>query len=118
MFRRGDLGGIRIGRRRNGLRLIARARVNASRFCGSDVIAVGVTEQNHMHVAKPRIRRTGYSLSGVVKNPHSRRILKKHRPVVLTKFPVMGAQRGDLHVLGLKLGWAQDSYEHHRRDYF
>ncbi len=67
MFRRGDLGGIRIGRRRNGLRLIARARVNASCFCGSDVIAVGVTEQNHMHVAKPRIRRTGYSLSGVVK---------------------------------------------------
>jgi hypothetical protein len=71
-----------------------------------------------MHVAKPRVCRAGDSLSGVVKNPHSRRILKKHRSVVLAKFAVMGTQWGDFHELGMNLGWAQDKYEHRRNDYF
>ena len=76
----------------------------ASRLCVSDVITVGVAEQNHMHVAKPRVRRAGNSPAGIVKNPHSCRVFKKQCTVILAKFPGMRAERCNFYSLRLSQG--------------
>ena len=65
-----------------------------------------------MHVAKPR--NAPHRLQSVRRRKESSLPSdpQKASPGRSDKIPrLMGAQRGDLHVLGLKLGWAQDSYE-------
>ena len=66
VFCRGDLGGVGIGRGADGFWIVAAAGVEIAKLVRADVIAVGVSERDRVHLAQPWIGSAGNGGASVI----------------------------------------------------
>jgi hypothetical protein len=98
--------GIRSGKRRH-LRVLATAGVDRRQVTVADVIAVHVADQQHVHLAEPRVVGTGHRAPGIVEDPGAGRILEQQGTVEAAELAVVAAERGHPDDIGRRHGDGQ-----------
>jgi len=72
------------------------------------MISMGVCDEHNVHIAEAGISPTSHSHAWVIKNSHSRRILKKQGPIGGTEFARTSAERRNYDILRQYAAVSQD----------